>query len=183
MAEWSYSPLTGLPKRRAGCYHNLPFFFFLNAKRKIKSGFFCPSLPPVTLLLQEEVAQQSSFPGELWVLFVEGSQAGLLLSGTLCHHSALHQPCFTSKHLSAYGCFCHIPKQPRPSSGLGALLKEPVPLHCLAGLGALPCSPCKCFQEEEEAQTQPCAAWEPPASVCPGAENPDCEEVSIMCLI
>lgn len=25
----------------------------------------------------------------------------------------------------------------------------------LAGLGALPCSPCKCSQEEEEAQTQP----------------------------
>lgn len=65
----------------------------------------------MTPVLQGEVAWQS---GELWVLFVEYS---LSLLETLCPHSALHQPCFTSKHLSARGCSCHIPKQPKPWFG------------------------------------------------------------------
>lgn len=39
VAERSYSPLTGLPKRRAGCYHNLPFFFFLMQKEKLNQDF------------------------------------------------------------------------------------------------------------------------------------------------
>lgn len=81
--------------------------------------------------------RQSSLPGELWVPFVGGSQQGFAQWDTLsplCLASAL----LTSKHLSARGSFCHPSKQPRPSHGLGALLKELAPLHCLAGLGAFP---------------------------------------------
>lgn len=51
----------------------------------------------------------------------------------------------------------HPPKtQAKQRFGGKRDLKELVPPHCLTGLGAFPCLPCKCSLEEE-AQTQPCA--------------------------
>lgn len=145
------------------------------------------SSPALTLLLQEEVAQQSSLTGEYNLKCrYKRVPTGVLLSGALCPHSALPQPALLHlKHLSAYGCSCHIPKQPRPSNGLRALLKQPVPLQCLAGLAALPCSLCKSSQGgggggggSEPVRHCLGTSWQ----CLPRAEDPGWE-VSIVCLV
>lgn len=73
------------------------------------------------------------------------------------------------------GVLATFPKNPGQATVWGKRdLKEPVALHCQAGLGAFPFPPCKCSLEEEG--PDPAVCWEPLASLCLEAENPDCKE-------